>query len=152
MSEKISSLFDNEVDNNNIDKEIGYLSSKKSNKKIWSSYQVIRDVLHNNFNVEKNISDKIMEAIDKEPTQMSGYIDDNTDKNNIDSLKHWKIAASFAALFFVGIASINLTFNHEDKPIQLVREDISAEIIAQHYANTSLNAGHFIQANFSRQD
>ena len=119
---------------------------------MYKRQQIIRDVLQNNFNVEKNISDKIMEAIDKEPTQISGYIKDNTDKNNTDSLKHWKIAASFGALFFVGIASVNLTSNYEDKPIQLVQDDISSEIIAQHYANTSLNAGHFIQANFSRQD
>lgn len=152
MSEKLSSLFDNEVQNEKLSEEIDKLSSRTSNKNTWTNYQVIRDILQNNFTNTPNLTDKIMEAIDKEPTQISGYIHNNENTLSQNPYKHWKLAASFAAFFVVGISAVNYTSIQKNQTVQLVQEDVSEEIIARHYANTSLNASYFIQANFSQQD
>ena len=153
MSEKISSLFDNEIDQDNINKEIDNLSSRSTHKVKWKNYQVVRDVLQNNFTSTPDLTDKIMEAINKEPTQISGYIHKSSDIVLAESTyKHWKIAASFAAFFVVGFSAVNYNNMQQNKVVQLVQEDVSEDIIARHYANTSLNAGYFIQANFSQKD
>tara|TARA_Y100000022_G_scaffold188723_1_gene187264 strand:- start:11840 stop:12298 length:459 start_codon:yes stop_codon:yes gene_type:complete len=152
MSEKLSSLFDNEVQKDKLSEEIDNLSSRSANKNTWTNYQVIRDILQNNFTNTPNLTNKIMQAIDKEPTQISGYIHNNESISSKDTYKHWKIAASFAAFFVVGISAVSYTTYEKNQTVQLVQEDVSEEIIARHYANTSLNAGYFIQANFSQQD
>jgi negative regulator of sigma E activity len=152
MSEKLSSLFDNEVQKEKLSEEIDKLSSRSSNKNTWTNYQVIRDILQNNFTNTPNLTDKIMQAIDKEPTQISGYIHNNESTLAENPYKHWKIAASFAAFFIIGISAMSFTTTQNSQTVQLVQEDVSEEIIARHYANTSLNAGYFIQANFSQQD
>lgn len=152
MSEKLSSLFDNEVQKEKLSEEIDKLSSRSSNKNTWTNYQVIRDILQNNFTNTPNLTDKIMQSIDKEPTQISGYIHNNESILVDNPYKHWKIAASFAAFFIIGISAMSFTTTQNSQTVQLVQEDVSEEIIARHYANTSLNAGYFIQANFSQQD
>ena len=152
MSEKLSSLFDNEVKKEKLSEEIDKLSSRSSNKNTWTNYQVIRDILQNNFTNTPNLTDKIMQAIDKEPTQISGYIQNNESILDENPYKHWKIAASFAAFFVIGVSAISFTSSQNSQTVQLVQEDVSEEIIARHYANTSLNAGYFIQANFTQQD
>ena len=152
MSEKLSSLFDNEVQKEKLSEEIDKLSSRSSNKNTWTNYQVIRDILQNNFTNTPNLTDKIMQAIDKEPTQISGYIQNNESILADNPYKHWKIAASFAAFFIIGLSAMSFTTTQNSQTVQLVQEDVSEEIIARHYANTSLNAGYFIQANFSQQD
>ena len=108
--------------------------------------------MQNNFTNTPNLTDKIMQAIDKEPTQISGYIHNNESTLTDNPYKHWKIAASFAAFFIIGISAMSFTTIQNSQTVQLVQEDVSEEIIARHYANTSLNAGYFIQANFSQQD
>ena len=152
MSEKLSSLFDNEVKKEKLSIEIDKLSSRSSNKNTWTNYQVIRDILQNNFTNTPNLTVKIMQAIDKEPTQISGYIQNNESVLDEKPYKHWKIAASFAVFFVIGVSAISFTTSQNSQTVQLVQEDVSEEIIARHYANTSLNAGYFIQANFSQQD
>lgn len=152
MSEKLSSLFDNEVKKEKLSEEIDKLASRPSNKNTWTNYQVIRDILQNNFTNTPNLTDKIMDAIDKEPTQISGYIPNSESTLSENPYKHWKIAASFAAFFIFGITAMSFTTTQNNQTVQLVQEDVSEEIIARHYANTSLNAGYFIQANFSQQD
>ena len=68
MSEKISSLFDNEVEQESLDKEVSALSAKSAVQRNWKYYQVVRDVLQNNYSSSPDLSARIMEAIDKEPT------------------------------------------------------------------------------------
>ena len=79
MNEKISSLFDSEINN----KEVDTLLSKKSKmagvRSSMSDYQLISDVLKKKTILPKNnLTDKIMSAIDKEPTQMGGLIKANS--------------------------------------------------------------------------
>ena len=118
MSEKLSSLFDNEVQKEKLSEEIDKLSSRSSNKYTWTNYQVIRDILQNNFTNTPNLTDKIMQAIDKEPTQISGYIHNNESTLADNPYKHWKIAASFAAFFIVGISAMSFTTTQNSQTVQ----------------------------------
>jgi len=154
MSEKISSLFDNEVEQKNLDKEISALSAKSGVERHWKYYQVVRDVLQNNYTSSPDLSARIMDAIDKEPTQISGFPKNSSTASAIASpLMPWKILAyGCAVLAVAGILMINVPKVSYDEPVQLVQEDIPVEFMEKHYATTALNANYFIKAQLVAKD
>ena len=148
MNEKLSSLFDNELESHEID-ELLIQSSKQKKKNHWTYYQLIRDVIQNNHLGSDNLTKNIIDAIEKEPTQLGGF---GRHKNNSieNKLNYWAIAASFAALFVIGLTALNLSeFRSVDSTI-LVESDIPTDLINDHYASASSNVNFFIQASHNR--
>ena len=154
MSEKISSLFDNEIEQESLDKEVSALSAKSAVQRNWKYYQVVRDVLQNNYTSSPDLSARIMDAIDKEPTQISGFPQNSSTASAIASpLMPWKIwAYGCAFLAVAGILMINVPKVSYDEPVQLVQEDIPVEFMEKHYATTALNANYFIKAQLVAKD
>ena len=145
MKEKLSSLFDNELESYEID-ELLIQSNKQKKKNNWSYYQLIRDVIQKNHLGSNNLTKNIIDAIEKEPTQLGGF-DIPTDNSSESKSNYWPIAASFAALFVIGLTALNLT---EFKPVDsviLVEADIPTDLINDHYASASSNVNFFIQAS-----
>ena len=71
MNEKISSLFDSEINNTEVDTLLSKKNKMAGVRSSMSDYQIISDVMKKNTVLPKNnLTDKIMSAIDKEPTQM----------------------------------------------------------------------------------
>jgi negative regulator of sigma E activity len=156
MSEKISSLFDNEVEQESIDKEVSALSAKSAVQRNWKYYQVVRDVLQNNYSSSPDLSARIMEAIDKEPTQM-GAIRPKQNTASASALvlpvMPWKIAAYTLGVFVaIGIFTMNIPTTSNGSTVQLVQEDIPAEFMEKHFATTALNGNYFIKAQFQVND
>jgi negative regulator of sigma E activity len=154
MSEKISSLFDNEVEQESLDKEVSALSAKSAVQRNWKYYQVVRDVLQNNYSSSPDLSARIMEAIDKEPTQMGAIRPkQNTASALVLPVMPWKIAAYTLGVFAaIGIFTMNIPTISNESTVQLVQEDIPAEFIEKHFATTALNGNYFIKAQFQVND
>ena len=95
-----------------------------------------------------------MDAIDKEPTQISGFPQNSNTASAIAStLMPWKILAYGCAFLAVaGILMINVPKVSYDEPVQLVQEDIPVEFMEKHYATTALNANYFIKAQLVAKD
>jgi negative regulator of sigma E activity len=148
MNENLSSLFDNELENHEIDELLIQLSKqKKSNN--WSYYQLIRDVIQKNHLGSNNLTKNIMHAIEKEPTQLVGFT--RPKDNSLESKSnYWPIAASFAALFVVGLTALNLTEFKSVDSVVLVEADIPTELINDHHASASSNVNLFIQASYRK--
>jgi len=148
MNEKISSLFDNELESHEID-ELLNQSNKQKKKNHWSYYQLIRDAIQKNYFGSDNLTKNIIAAIEKEPTQLGGfgrYKDDPIENKS----NYWPIAASFAALFVIGLTALNLNeFKAIDSAI-LVEADIPTDLINDHYASASSNVNFFIQASYNK--
>ena len=145
MNEKLSSLFDNELENDEID-EILIQTSKKNRKNHWVYYQLIRDVLQNNHIGSEKLTNNIISAIDKEPTQLGGF-GRHKDSARVRKLNYWPIAASFAAFFVIGLTALNLSeFKSVDSTV-LAEVDIPTDLINDHYASTSSNGNFFIQTS-----
>ena len=145
MNEKLSSLFDNELENHEID-DLLIRSSKQKKKNHWTYYQLIRDVIQNNNLGSDDLTKNIIDAIEKEPTQLGGFGRyENTTVENKSN--YWPIAASFAALFVIGLTALNLSdFRPIDSSI-LAEADIPTDLINDHYASASSNVNFFIQAS-----
>jgi negative regulator of sigma E activity len=148
MNEKLSSLFDNELSGNEIDRLLDQSSKQKKNTH-WTHYQLIRDVIQNNHLGSHNLTKNIIDAIEKEPTQLGGF-GNHKNEPTVIKLQHWPIAASFAALFVVGLTALNLDeFKATDSAV-LAESDIPVDLINDHYANASTNANLFIQASYRK--
>jgi len=146
MNEKISSLFDSEINN----KEVDTLLSKKNKmlgvRSSMSDYQIISDVMKKNTVLPKNnLTDKIMSAIDKEPTQMGGLTKVNSSNTATISFDMWPVLASLAVLVVIASTAFNIEVNSTSQSQLLAKEDIPQEIISAHHAATANNMNHFVQ-------
>jgi hypothetical protein len=148
MNEKLSSLFDNELESHEID-ELLMQSNKQKKNNNWSYYQLIRDVIQKNHLGSKDLTKNIIDAIEKEPTQLGGFAR-NQDVPLENKSNYWPIAASFAALFVIGLTSLNLTEFKSGDSVTLVEADIPIDLINDHYASASSNVSLFIQASYKK--
>ena len=148
MNEKLSSLFDNELENHEID-ELLIQPNNQKKKNHWQYYQLIRDVLQKNHLGSDSLTKNIIAAIEKEPTQLGGFgrhIDNSIENKS----NYWPIAASFAALFVIGLTALNLSEFKSVDSVMLVESDIPTDLINDHYASASSNVNFFIQASHNR--
>ena len=150
MNEKISSLFDSEINN----KEVDTLLSKKSKiagvRSSMSDYQLISDVLKKKTILPKNnLTDKIMTAIDKEPTQMGGQVKADSSNTAVMSFEILPVLASLAVLIIIASTAFNIEVNSTSTNQFLAKEDIPQEIINAHLAATANNMNYFIQVGDS---
>ena len=148
MNEKLSSLFDNELESHEID-ELLIQSNKQKKKNNWFYYQLIRDVVQKNHLGSDNLTKNIIEAIEKEPTQLGGF-GRHKDNSMENKSNYWPIAASFAALFVIGLTALNLNEFKIVDSVVLVEADIPTDIINDHYASASSNVNFFIQASYNK--
>ena len=148
MNEKLSSLFDNELESHEID-ELLKQSNKQKKKNHWSYYQLIRDVIQKNHFGSDNLTKNIIAAIEKEPTQLGGF-GRHKDNSMENKSNYWPIAASFAALFVIGLTALNLNEFKIVDSIVLVEADIPTDLINDHYASASSNVNFFIQASYNK--
>jgi hypothetical protein len=147
MTEKNSSLFDNEINEEDIGSLIASEIKKPNMRSQWFYYQTIRDVVRREYSGSRNLSNKIMDAINEEPTQMRGYSPAKELAINSNSY-NWQLILGFAVLFAIVFAGLNAQNKNTVTPVQLVYEEMPADILNAHFANTSSTANYFVQTTF----
>jgi len=152
MNEKISSLFDSEINNKEVDTLLSNKNKMVGIRSSMSDYQIISDVMKKNTVLPKNnLTDKIMSAIDKEPTQMGGLTKVNSSNTATTSFDMWPVLASLAVLVVIASTAFNIEVNSTSQSQLLAKEDIPQEIISAHHAATANNMNHFVQVGDSAQ-
>ena len=150
MNEKISSLFDSEINNKEVDTLLAKKNKMAGVRSSMSEYQMISDVLKENTVLPKNnLTDKIMSAIDEEPTQMGGIIKTNSSNTAVVSFEIWPVLGSLAVLVVIASTAFNIEVNSVSTSQFLAKEDIPKEIINAHHAATANNMNYFIQVGDS---
>jgi len=146
MNEKISSLFDSEINNKEVDTLLAKKNKMSGVRSSMSEYQMISDVLKKNTVLPKNnLTDKIMSEIDEDPTQMGGVIKANSSNTAVVSFEIWPVLASLAVLVVIASTAFNIEVNSGSTSQFLAKEDIPKEIINAHHAATANNMNYFIQ-------
>ena len=150
MNEKISSLFDSEINNKEVDALLAKKNKMTGVRSSMSEYQMISDVLKKNTVLPKNnLTDKIMSAIDEEPTQMGGIIKTNSSNTAVVSFEIWPVLGSLAVLVVIASTAFNVEVNSVSTSQFLAKKDIPKEIINAHHAATANNMNYFIQVGDS---
>lgn len=152
MSENISSIIDNELKGKDLDHGLNELAKNSSALSSYRTYQMISDIMKNDYyDVNSELTDKIMSRIQDEPTQFNnGFIYNNQSTATID-YKKYLLVFLLGLIAAFGISWAVNNFSNSESTISsdfLASDSISQEIIEDHFSTTTRNPNHFLEAGY----
>lgn len=152
MSENISSIIDNELKGKDLDHGLNELAKNSSALSSYRTYQMISDIMKNDYyDVNLELTDKIMSRIQDEPTQFNnGFIYNNQSTATIDYKKYLLVfLLGLIAAFGISWAVNNFSNSESTSSSDFLASDsISQEIIEDHFSTTTRNPNHFLEAGY----
>ncbi len=152
MSENISSIIDNELKGKDLDYGLNELAKNSSALSSYRTYQMISDIMKNDYyDVNSELTDKIMSRIQDEPTQFNnGFIYNNQSTATIDYKKYLLVfVLGLIAAFGISWAVNNFSNSESTSSSDFLASDsISQEIIEDHFSTTTRNPNHFLEAGY----
>lgn len=152
MSENISSIIDNELKGKDLDHGLNELAKNSSALSSYRTYQMISDIMKNDYyDVNSELTDKIMSRIQDEPTQFNnGFIYNNQSTAIIDYKKYLLVfLLGLIAAFGISWAVNNFSNSESTSSSDFLASDsISQEIIEDHFSTTTRNPNHFLEAGY----
>ena len=152
MSENISSIIDNELKGKDLDHGLNELAKNSSALSSYRTYQMISDIMKNDYyDVNSELTDKIMSRIQDEPTQFNnGFIYNNRSTATIDYKKYLLVfVLGLIAAFGISWAVNNFSNSESTSSSDFLASDsISQEIIEDHFSTTTRNPNHFLEAGY----
>ncbi len=147
MKEKISALMDGDLA---IDDAEYLMTAVKANGEVaesWSTYHLIGDVMRGNNVLRNDMTASIMREIAKQPTVLAPKVTLSVNKPMV-----WSVAASVAAVFFVGMIVLNQQSQESNlAPIEIA-QNLPSEYLLAHQSMSPSNAAYFIQPAAFVQD
>ena len=152
MSENISSIIDNELKGKDLDHGLNELAKNSSALSSYRTYQMISAIMKNDYyDVNSELTDKIMSRIQDEPTQFNnGFIYNNQSTATIDYKKYLLVfVLGLIAAFGISWAVNNFSNSESTSSSDFLASDsISQEIIEDHFSTTTRNPNHFLEAGY----
>ncbi len=159
MKDQLSALMDGEFD---IESSEHLITSAKSGgelKSCWAHYHLIGDAMRGEVQMSHDFSNRVMQALETEPTVLLPNLSSNTTPSIGEpsgasskqsfykkTTKFWSVAASVAAVMFVGVVVLQQQLN---KPEQLapveIAQSVPTEYLQAHQAAAPNGAAYYIQ-------
>ena len=162
MKDQLSALIDGELEIDSADHLIASAKSGGELKQCWAHYHLIGDVMRGEMNTHHSLSNRVMSALDAEPTVLApnrlqelvteaDAIPASNGLAIINNNKLWSIAASVAAVMFVGVMVLQLNQTEELMPVEIA-QSVPTEYLQAHQAAASSGAAYYIQtASYTEQ-
>ena len=159
MKNQLSALIDGELDPQEAEHLFTALKVDAEMKEAWRQYHLIGDVLRGSVDTNQEMAAKIMLALDDEPTVLGvnkqlQSTAPNPNKKTFQTKFFWSIAASVAAVMFVGLMvfELELSGSEEMRPIELANS-LPMEYLQAHQSMAPSSAAYYIQsANFTESE
>lgn len=140
MKEHISALMDDDMALEDAEYLMTALKVHGEASKSWATYHLIGDVIRGDKVLRHDLTASIMQRIANEPAILAP-------KPSVAGKKQvvWSVAASVAALFFVGLVVLNQ--HSQDAtvaPIEIAQA-VPSEYLRAHQSMSPSNAAYFIQ-------
>jgi sigma-E factor negative regulatory protein RseA len=158
MKDQLSALIDGEFE---IESSEHIITSAKSGgelREAWQHYHLIGDAMRGNCQMRCDFSSRVMQALDTEPTVLAVNRVDATEAlvsakpkfkaPFFKSTKIWSVAASVAAVMFVGLILLQHQFfsQSEDMSPVEIAQNLPVEYLAAHQSAAPSSAAYYIQA------
>ena len=167
MNDQLSALIDGEFDIDNAEHLIMAAKSTGAVSKCWSEYHLIGDILRGDASMTLDFQSRVMQALESETLSAPVFSDPISTKPEvvasifqapknlpkstlIKSMPIWSVAASVAAVMFVGymVLQQNVVTN-ELAPIEIA-QSVPMEYIQAHQDAAPSNAAYYMQTvNFT---
>ena len=150
MKDQLSALIDGEFD---IDAAEYLITSAKTGgelKNCWAHYHLIGDAMRGDVHMHHDFSRRVMTALDAEPTVLAANQPTSVSSKLSrykKSTKLWSLAASVAAVMFVGVMVFQQQFSQPASlsPVEIA-QSVPTEYLQAHQAAAPTGAAYYIQA------
>ncbi|HQN65740.1 MAG TPA: sigma-E factor negative regulatory protein [Methylophilus sp.] len=149
MKDQLSALIDGEMVLDDAQHLLTGLGAGGELKEAWQHYHLIGDAMRGDTQVRIDLTARIMTAIENEPTVLAPSAVKANAPSRTSSWafpKVWSIAASVAAVMFVGA----MVWQHQSlqtddlAPVQIA-QDVPVEYLAAHHAAAPSGVSYYIQ-------
>ena len=158
MKDQLSALIDGEFDVASAEHLITSVKSGGELKDCWQHYHLIGDAMRNEMVLSHDFSARVMSALNAEPVVLAtkaaaeiklaqGINAQNASKLPLfQSNKFWSVAASVAAVMFVGLMVLQqqLAGSDEMSPVEIA-QSMPLEYLEAHHAAAPSGAAYYIQ-------
>jgi sigma-E factor negative regulatory protein RseA len=157
MKDQLSALMDGEFDIESAEHLITSTKVGGELKNCWAHYHLIGDTLRGDAAMRNDFSQRVMSALEAEPTVLSPNLASNTPSSigaasrasliaNYKSSKFWSVAASVAAVMFVGVMVLQQQINAPEQlaPVEIA-QSVPTEYLQAHQAAAPNGAAYYIQ-------
>ncbi len=151
MKDQLSALIDGEFDVENAEHLIRSVKSGGELKDCWHHYHLIGDAMRNELYLSHDFSTRVINALSLEPTVLVPNTIDlpNSDRAKLgffQSNQAWSVAASVAAVMFVGLMVLQQQLTDADNasPVEIA-QSMPLEYIEAHHAAAPNGAAYYIQ-------
>jgi sigma-E factor negative regulatory protein RseA len=157
MKDQLSALIDGELDVASAEHVIKAAKVGGELRSCWAHYHLIGDAIrgdigHNEAHTSHDFSARVMGALENEPIIFAPNTNINTSTGNVDGVskasrgnsRAWSIAASVAAVMFVGVMVLQLNQTEELAPVEIA-QSVPTEYLQAHQAAAPNGAAFYIQ-------
>lgn len=153
MKNQLSALIDGELEIDSADHLIASAKAGGELKQCWAYYHLIGDAMRGDMHTNHGLSSRVMSALESEPTVLApNRLQERTDAVSAPetilavshSGKFWSIAASVAAVMFVGVMVLQLNETEELMPVEIA-QSVPTEYLQAHQAAAPNGAAYYIQ-------
>ena len=155
MKDQLSALMDGEFDTESSEYLITSVKSGGELKSCWTHYHLIGDAMRGEVHMSRDFSYRVMNALDAEPTLLAVYGQNqaqiSSKQSSYNTPKFWSVAASVAAVMFVGVMVLQQQINQPEvlAPVEIA-QSVPTEYLQAHQAAAPSNAAYYIQtANYT---
>jgi sigma-E factor negative regulatory protein RseA len=150
MKDQLSALIDGEFDMQEASHILTATKTGGELKEAWQHYHLIGDAMRGDMSTHHNLSHRVLTALESEPTVLAPSSalahESASAKSAFQSTKFWSIAASAAAILFVGLAMLQQQFGttNEIAPVEIA-QSLPLEYLEAHQAAAPSGAAYYIQ-------
>lgn len=152
MKDQLSALIDGEFDIESSEHLIASAKSGGELRACWAHYHLIGDAMRGDVYMRHGFSHRVMAALEAEPTVLApnySSASQSPDKksNHKRPTRFWSVAASVAAVMFVGVMVLEQQLNKPEalSPVEIA-QSVPTEYLQAHQAAAPSSVAYYIQA------
>jgi len=150
MKKQLSALIDGEVEVDDAEHVIKAMKSNEQMKDAWKHYHLIGDAIRDEAVLQPDFSARVLQALDAEPTVLAINKQSESQpatKRRVKTPVYWSVAASVAAVMFVGLMVFELELGGQDDlaPVEIAKS-LPLEYLQAHQSLAPSGASYYIQS------
>lgn len=151
MKDQISALIDDEISLKDAEYLYTALKANGESRECWQTYHLIGDAMRQSPVFKPDLRDRIMQQVDIEPVVLAPRntmrdADATTANKTGKTSLVWSVAASFAAVMFVGLIVLQQQPQQPEAIMPLeIAQHFPAEYLQAHQSLAPSSAAYYIQ-------
>lgn len=150
MKKELSALIDGEFEMEDSEHIMKAMKANGEVNEAWKHYHLIGDAMRGDMGMQSDFSAKVMEALDAEPTVLAINQQAETQKTKKRRMKTpmaWSVAASAAAVMFVGLMVFELQLDEsaDMTPVEIA-QSLPLEYLQAHQSLAPSGSSYYIQS------